>query len=39
MYVSEPALADLLATGRCEIVRPLEPIEFDRGGMFTAPLE
>ena len=39
MYVSEPALADLLAAGRCEVVRPLEPIEFDRGGMFTAPLE
>jgi hypothetical protein len=39
MYVSEPALADLLAGGNCEIVRPLEPIEFDRGEMFTAPLE
>ena len=39
LYVSEPALADLLAAGRCEIVRPLEPIEFDRGGMFTATLE
>ena len=39
MYVSEPALADLLAAGQCEVVRPLEPIEFDRAGMFTAPLE
>ena len=39
MYVSEPALADLLAAGPCEVVRPLAPIEFDRAGMFTAPLE
>jgi hypothetical protein len=39
MYVSEPALPELLATGRCEIVRPLGPIEFDRDGMFTAAIE
>jgi hypothetical protein len=39
LYVSEPALGDVLATGRCEIVRPLEPIEFDRAGMLTASLE
>jgi Lactate racemase N-terminal domain len=39
MYVSEPALADVLATGRCEIVRPLEPIEFDGDGMFAAAME
>ena len=35
MYVSEPALDEVLATGRCEIVRPLEAIEFDRDGMFA----
>jgi hypothetical protein len=39
LYVSEPALADVLATGRCEIVRPLEAIEFDRDGMFKASIE
>ncbi len=39
LYVSEPALEEVLATGRCEIVRPLGPIEFDRDGMFTASLE
>ena len=39
LYVSEPALADVLATGRCEIVRPLEAIEFDRSGMFASALE
>jgi hypothetical protein len=39
MYVSEPALSGLLAGGQCEIVRPLEPIEFDRAGMLVAPLE
>jgi hypothetical protein len=39
LYVSEPALADVLATGRCEIVRPLEVIEFDRDGMFKASIE
>jgi hypothetical protein len=39
LYVSEPALEDVLATGRCEIVRPLEAIEYDRAGMFTASTE
>jgi hypothetical protein len=39
IYVSEPALEDVLATGRCEIVQPLGPIEFDRHGMFTASME
>ena len=39
LYVSEPALEDVLATGRCEIVQPLGPIEFDRHGMFTASVE
>jgi hypothetical protein len=39
LYVSEPALADVLATGRCEIVKPLEAIEFDRDGMFAASIE
>ena len=33
LYVSESALDEVLATGRCEIVRPLEKIEFDAGGM------
>jgi hypothetical protein len=32
MYVSEPALAEVMATGRCEIVRPLARIEFDADG-------
>lgn len=39
LYVSEPALADVLATGRCEVVRPIEAIEFGADGMFTAALE
>jgi hypothetical protein len=39
LYVSEPALADVLATGRCEIVRPLEVVEFGRDGMFASPTE
>ena len=39
MYVSEPALAEVLASGRCEVVRPLEAIEFDADGMFAAPME
>jgi hypothetical protein len=33
-YVSTPALADVLATGRCEVVEPPHPIAFDTGGMF-----
>ncbi|HEX7430958.1 MAG TPA: hypothetical protein VF293_02090, partial [Candidatus Limnocylindrales bacterium] len=39
LYVSEPALADVLATGRCEIVAPLVAIEFDRHGMFASSME
>jgi len=39
IYVSEPALGEVLATGRCEIVRPLEAVEFDRDGMFTSSME
>jgi hypothetical protein len=39
MYVTEPALAELLATGRAEVIRPLGPIDFDQAGMFTASME
>ena len=39
LYVSEPALGDVMATGLCEIVTPLGPIEFDADGTFTAPLD
>ena len=39
LYVSQPAIEEVLATGRCEIVRPLEAVEFDRDGMFTSPME
>jgi hypothetical protein len=39
LYVSEPALEEVLATGRCEIVRPLEAIRFDRDAMFASSLE
>jgi hypothetical protein len=39
LYVSEPALGEVLATGRCEIVRPLEAVEFDRDGMFASSTE
>jgi hypothetical protein len=35
VWVSGPALPDVLATGRCEIVEPLGPIGFDDAGMFT----
>ncbi len=35
LYVSAPALADMLATGGCELVEPLHPIAFDAAGMFT----
>ena len=37
LYVSAPALADVLATGRCEIVEPLGPITFDGQGMLADP--
>jgi hypothetical protein len=39
LYVSQPAIEEVLATGRCEIVRPLEAVEFDRDGMFASPME
>lgn len=35
LYVSAPALADVLATGRCDVVQPLHPIHFDDAGMFV----
>lgn len=35
MYVSEPALEAVLATGRCDVVRELESIAFDGAGMFA----
>ena len=38
LYVSEPALQEVLATGRCEIVRPAEAIDFDPSDMFAASL-
>ena len=39
LYVSEPALDEVLATGRCEIVKPLEAISFDRDAMFASSME
>ena len=33
LWISEPALADALATGRCEVVEPARPIAFDADGM------
>jgi hypothetical protein len=39
LYVSEAALDDVLATGRCEIVTPLEAVEFDLNGMFSSAME
>jgi hypothetical protein len=39
LYVSEPVLEEALATGRCEIVQPLDAIEFDRAGMFASSME
>jgi hypothetical protein len=35
LYVSAPALDDVMASGRCEIVRPLHQIAFDEKGMFV----
>ncbi len=35
LYVSGPALADVLAAGRCEVVQQLHPIRFDDAGMFV----
>lgn len=34
-YASEPLLPALLATGACEVVEPLQLIEFDEAGMFV----
>jgi hypothetical protein len=39
LYVSEPVLEEVLATGRCEIVQPLDAIEFDHDGMFASSME
>jgi hypothetical protein len=38
LYVTEAALPDILATGRCEVVEPPQPIAFDAAGMFTTNL-
>ena len=35
LYVTSPALAEVLATGRCEVVEPLHPILFDDTGTFV----
>ncbi len=35
LYVSAPALPDVLATGTCEVVQPLHAIGFDEAGMFV----
>jgi hypothetical protein len=35
MYVSAPALQDVLDSGGCEVVRPPAPIAFDATGMFA----
>jgi hypothetical protein len=39
LYVSAPALPEMLAGGRCEILRPLRPIAFDAAGMFADGLD
>jgi hypothetical protein len=39
LYVSEAALEDIMATGCCEIVRPLEAVEFDARGVFVLTTE
>jgi hypothetical protein len=39
LYVSQAAIEEVLATGLCEIVRPLEEIEFDRDGMLASSME
>jgi hypothetical protein len=38
LWISEPALAEALATGRCEILEPPRPITFDAAGMFADDL-
>ena len=35
LYVSEPALPEVLAGGRCELIEPPHPIAFDATGMLT----
>ena len=35
LYVSAPALSDLLATGAFDIVEQLHPIRFDAADMFV----
>jgi hypothetical protein len=35
LYVSAPALPEVLAGGSCEVVEPLHPIRFDAGGLFV----
>jgi hypothetical protein len=35
LYVSEAALDEVLATGRCEVLEPPHPIAFDREGMLV----
>ena len=37
LWVSEAALPEVLATGRCEVVLPLRDIEFDADDMFADP--
>lgn len=39
MLVSEAALPEAIATGKCEVVTPPHPIAFDADGMFTDTLE
>ncbi|HYO43111.1 MAG TPA: lactate racemase domain-containing protein [Candidatus Limnocylindrales bacterium] len=38
LWISEPALADAVATGRCEVIEPPRPIVFDAAGMFVDDL-
>jgi hypothetical protein len=38
LWVSEPALADALATGRCEVIEELRPIAFGADGMLPDDL-
>ncbi len=38
LWISEPALADALATGRCEVLEPPRAIAFDVDGMFADDL-
>jgi len=35
LYVSAPALPEMLATGACEVLEPPHPIRFDEGDMFA----